>query len=231
MSEEIAAPNTREAMVRRFIAKPPRKAATLRLDAVAEGGPVRLSTHEAAEVTPELAREILHALDEHAREVGGRVQALLQWCDRDGQVLASSKLSRQAAHVVMPSADAQVEALQTDRDGVTALAMAHASQSMQLMVRSQAAITQQLLTANQALLSMCESLAQRVVETDDRERESRRELQMAQEELAAAAAKGQEPSPDVVTRLLPLLQPVLVRMLSAPASPPVVAPPVVPTQG
>ena len=86
---QIESANRRTGQLKRFLAKPPKGAAALRLATDDADCPAVLSRWEKGQAVPELALEIEGSVSDHADETGSYVTARLEWLNKDSQVLTT----------------------------------------------------------------------------------------------------------------------------------------------
>ena len=223
----IASANTRMSKVKRFLAKPPKAAALLRLIAASEEGEaqVPLGEWQAEEVTPELALEVLAILDDHTKEVGGHVLAQLAWVTPDGKVVSASTLKRQANHVMADSTAIDTpENINAQLTGDVRAQSVQAQRILEVMSRLYMTGMAGLLAHSERLVTrqseMLESLASRLGYAERRADEKSRELddlldaiRAARDESAPAESNSAQ---ERAMKLLEAIAPQLLAQLMAP---------------
>lgn len=190
LSTELAS-NSRVGTVRRWLARPPKQAATLSL-ATRDDSPQQLGTWEADEVTPELAPEIVTLVDECASARGAEVHARLVFLTAGGRELKVCDLHKRPDGL-METADVEAHGMVLDGSQKSMLVQAQAFAS---------AAIQQLIRGNAVTMShmarVCEMSTQTAQQLADELRASREERQRSDKrvrELLAALTQAEAEVP------------------------------------
>lgn len=168
--------NARVAQIRKFVAKPPPRAARLRLVTAADENvePLGEWLREECEGNGNVAVDVSETLQDHCNTSSRPIEAILGWCAEEGSRITTKRLRARPAE----TDDLEATALGIDGSGT--------GQVVQ-MQRHLEAMTRSYLTAHQAQISAANMLATNMAERllqvqseNDELRAERNELFLAQ---------------------------------------------------
>lgn len=210
----LGSANTRLWKVRQWLSKPPKRAAQLTLIAAGEEAEaqVRLGQWEAEEALPELAGEIIEALNEHATEMSAHITATLAFVDAGGRVLKSMVLKRQGNHAADDAASGMLgpEEMNAQLTGDARSQAQSAQRHLEVMCRVYMTGMAGLLAHSERLVTrqseMLETLASRLSRSERRADSKEMELYQLGEMLRQLKEDaGDRPNP-VVERAWGLME-------------------------
>lgn len=172
MTEETAefSPNTRQSIVRRFLAKPPRAVAELVLTASAGGETsLQIGQWDKEEILPNLAEEVCETLSDYAEGMNTPVAGMLAFRKADGSAVGKSLVMKWTPEAMR---NASASLLQTDAAQLTgtfqsqaAQAQRHAEVAYQASLKTIAMMFDSMRTMmehqQETMQTMAESLAER----------------------------------------------------------------------
>jgi hypothetical protein len=198
----LGSANTRAAKVRTFLAKPPKRAAFLRLVAAGDEAEaqVPLGEWQREEVLPELALEILAKLDEHATEMQAHITANLSYVDNGGKVVNTLLLKRQGNHVQGEGTSLDTpEGINSQLTGDVRAQSIQAQRHNEVMFRVYMTGMASILTHSERIVArqaeMLESMASRLGRAERQLDGKEAELQQMLEAMAEAKESGEAMSP------------------------------------
>lgn len=208
--------NSRMAQVKKWLAKVPRGASQLRLIASAEGGgtPVQLGAWPAEQVVPATTcEEIVGLLDEHCKELGQTIVAVLDWTAGDGAKVGGVKvLKRSPQHIASDTLASLPEELSGDSTSQAIQAQRHLEVMMRMQLQAMAGMFQLMRTTNDQLMERMQASRETEREWEERARRAERELEELREAVREVDASGDQASAETAaaqTRIVRLLEPVI----------------------
>lgn len=229
---------TRAAAIKRYLAKPPKQAALLLMQAQAEGTQTvhTLGEWPVDEAVPGLTADILAILDDHAAELNAAVVAQLVYRSATGANVGPVKVVRRTN----PNATVG----DTLASGPEQLTGDYVSQSVQaqkhleVMAKLYLGNMQQMFAlqrqSTEHVMELCDSLAQRVVESEHRERRVEKERDEYKDALDTVVSEGGEDSQTDISQAnaskalepyLPSIIAAVMKMLTQNAGPSAPIPP------
>lgn len=229
VSSSIASANTRSYKVKAFLAKPPKRAAFLRLVAAGEEdeAQVPLGEWQEGEIVPELALEILELLDGHALEMQTHITANLSYVDQTGKIVRSMVLKRQGNHVVGEGTGLLgPEEMNSQLTGDARSQAQSAQRHLEVMGRVYMAGIASLLTHSERIVQrqaeMLETLASRLGRAErriDAKEAEVMELVEVLQQLQESSADKQNPAMERAWSLFERLAPTLMQQVLSGAAP------------
>lgn len=231
-------PNTRLGQIKRHLARVPKAAVMLQLQvAQSQESVTLLGEWPAEEVVPELAEEISLLLEEHAETVRASITGQLVFVTEAGTRVGSQKILRQSPPSMdegdpsgtMWSTPAQ---LTGESQQQAAQAQRHLEVMTKMIFGAMGMLCTQMKSANEHVLELCETLATRLSDSEERSRANSERAADAEDMVSELAAQVQsqdaEKANEASERLMKLLEPlvpvIVGRVLAPPAPPQVVAP-------
>lgn len=182
---QIESANRRVGQLKRFLAKPPKGAQSLRLSTGDDTEcPAVLSRWEKGAAVPELALEIEGTVADHADETGSYVTARLEWLDRDQQTITTKMVRGR------PSEEAGLDGTQPSQ---AAQAQRHLEAMTRLYVSAHGQTIERLNGLVQQLAEItAKSLEQARASSEDAEVARANAAEAIREAEAAEEATGSE---------------------------------------
>jgi hypothetical protein len=202
MALDEASPNSNLSAVRRWLVKPHRRAATMRL-VVPDEPPTVLVSWERDEIVPGAAIEVVQSLEDHAQATGRTVSASLQQVSNEGEVLVSKLLTRRFSKddVLRLSGSSADQAAQAQR---------HLEIIMRQASNERFQLTQQVIRLSETALRVAEGVSahmsrQLAVGEDEATTLRRRLQQLERERREAGSEQDEETGDDVQKQLLEVM--------------------------
>lgn len=181
MMEDLSAPNTREASVRRFLAKgPPKGAATLRLDVTTNSTTVNVGDWDVRqwaankELSPVVANDVMALITEHAEELEQNVVASLYFANESGTKVGAEKvINYRRAAAPLDSTGFQ---LAGDWQAQSVNAQRHSEAMMRMYMMNQAQNLQAMGAIISSLVDYQDRLTDRLADAELRERQAKKEM-------------------------------------------------------
>lgn len=203
--------STRIHKVKQFLVRVPRLAAILKLQTLDEDNPITLGSYEEKDLwTPELASEVVAALEAHVtEEPSGFVRCKLLFENGDGRELKAMRLVYRQEGIGQSQYGASPGELTGTSVSMVIQAQKHTEMCMRLMAESQIKVLQQAQQISQHACDVASMLAQRLAETEQRVSDAQgreKEMRDLAEKLARAEPQERE---EGMAEFMKLLQPVL----------------------
>lgn len=229
---------TKPAPIKRFLAKPPRGADTLRLLAAADGGSnVQLGSWHVDVSTPSLALEIVQIMEEHCIELEAPITAVLQWLSKEGAPVGGTKALSARLHRAPPTDfGATPEDLTGDSRSMAVQAQKHLEVMQRMMLNSINATLHQSRQLAEQAMELANTHATARNDAEERADALKQELASVQGELDRVMVQDESADPadektsaaqNQVMKMLesPVVQQHLMKLLFGGGSSPPTAPP------
>lgn len=227
----MEAESTRAHAIKRYLSKPPKGATTLHLLAAANGTETvnELAQWPIDDMRPELANEVVEILDDHARELNAAIIGALKCRNAAGEFFGPVK----SIHRVNPNALVGGESLAStslqltgDYTSQAQQAQKHLEVMTKLHLTSIRDLFQLQRQAQEHTMELCDSLAQRLVESERREAKATERAAEVEDILVsvqnqspedAATTASQEAIGKTLEPYMPLIVQAVMRALGGPA--------------
>ena len=217
LESSSGAESTKEWKVRRFLAKPPRRAERLVLLVAAEAGDaMALAEYEVDAARPELAPAIVQALEDHATEVGHAVEARLVFCDAEGKPVTQLAMRREGPPITN-SAELTDAVMKGDARSLVAIASTQSLALQKLYMSGMKDALDSAMRLGERHEEQVERLVRKQVELE-KELADLRDALLAAEMLVASppAEAAVSETQERALKLLESMAPVLIQKLLSP---------------
>ncbi len=211
--------NTRVAAVKRHLAKPPTAAHFLVLSAATsanEQTTVQLGRWPREDVAPHLAEEICTLVQEHSEATQSTVMCSLYYLDKYNEQVGGNKVLRyspQTPASINDSLASLPSQLTGDSQSQAAQAQRHLEAVMRFQLQSTHMVLSQMRLLSDHTMDLCTTLADRLAESESRERkatEKAEELQATVEEIVSA---GGDETSEAQNKLMRVLEPMIPALI------------------
>lgn len=221
----VERPNTRMGAVKRYLSRVPKEAAVLQLTVAQSADSLMLlGEWPADEVRPEIAEEILLLMEEHSETMRASITGQLGYVTEGGQRVGSQRVLRQQTPSMADGeSDAGMWSTPAQLTGESQAQAAQAQRHLEVMTKmvftAMGMLCSQMKGANEHVLELCEVLATRLSESEQRSRESIQRAENAEEwireQVAAAASDDTQESSEAQDRVMKLLEPLIPMVMAA----------------